>query len=76
MAFDTEGFVRGIVAQIHPGMEGWQIVSVGDIVSKMPPRLLSMEEMIDRSLVDGYEHHVAGDDIFIDIGTIHLRRPR
>jgi len=75
MTFDTEQFVHGLVAQLHPGMEDWDIVSVGEITTKMPSRELTMAEMVEKGLVDGYAHHVAGDDAYITIGEIHLRRP-
>jgi hypothetical protein len=71
-----EKAVRDIVRVVQPSMADWRIESAGDIVVEMPPRSLTTAELIERSLVDGYEHYVQGDDVFINVGTIHLSRPK
>lgn len=72
---EHEKTVRGIVRAVQPSMEHWDIVSVGDWEIRMPPHVETMQEMIDAGHVDGYQHYRPGDDVFITIGEIHLRRP-
>ncbi|HET6495916.1 MAG TPA: hypothetical protein VFH61_11200 [Thermoleophilia bacterium] len=68
--------VRQIVQAVQPSAADWAIVSAGDIVLERPACELTMGEMIDANLVDGYQHFRPGDDLYITIGMIHLRRPR
>jgi len=72
---DFEKTIRDIVRVVQPSMADWDIDSVGDIEIKLPARVMSMEEMIERGMVDGYQHYMPGDNAYITIGEIHLRRP-
>jgi hypothetical protein len=72
---DFEKMVRGIVSIVQPSAEDWEIVSCGDIVSELPAREETMEEMVLANHVDGYRHYQPGNDLYIMVGTIHLHRP-
>jgi len=72
---DMEKLVRAVVEVVQPSMLDWEVINVGDCEIRLPARLMTFQEMVDKGLVDGYEHYMPGDNAYIDIGTIHLRRP-
>jgi hypothetical protein len=74
MDHEVEQRVRAIVDAVYPYASDWTIVGVGDITVALPPVDVTSDGRID-GIPNSYFHYQPGDDMYITIGTIHLRRP-
>ncbi|MFA6358859.1 MAG: hypothetical protein WCY09_09415 [Candidatus Omnitrophota bacterium] len=75
MGAECNQIVRDIVAAVcGDSVDEWTIADCGNLTVDQPPREETLDEMIAAGHVDGYRHHHPGDDRYITVGTIHLRR--
>jgi hypothetical protein len=63
-----------VTAVCGESADEWAVVDCGEITVDQPPREETLDEMIAAGNVDGYHHYHPGDDRYITVGTIHLRR--
>lgn len=75
METEVEQRVRTIIGAVYSSASDWTIVDVGDITIDLPPHEETMDEMLAAGHSPAYRHYQPGDDMYITIGVIHLRRP-
>jgi hypothetical protein len=76
MRKDIKQLVDGVIASLAPDYADWVFVEADEMVVERPAQELSVAELIDAGLLDGLRHYRAGDDLYITVGKIHLRRPK